>query len=56
MSHEDTPALAGMITHHLGRFPEPGETLAIKGLSLEILEVDQKRIKKLRVRKQASEQ
>ncbi len=43
--------VGGLITHHLGRLPEQGECLQIKGLSLEVLEVDQKRIKKLRIRK-----
>jgi len=45
--------VGGLITHHIGRLPEQGEQLQIKGLSLEVLEVDQKRIKKLRIKKQA---
>ncbi len=44
--------VGGLITHHLERLPEQGEKLQIKGLSLEVLEVDQKRIKKLRIKKQ----
>ena len=44
--------VGGLITHHLERLPEQGEQLQIKGLSLEVLEVDQKRIKKLRIKKQ----
>jgi CBS domain containing-hemolysin-like protein len=44
--------IGGLITHHLGRLPEVGEKLQIKGLSLKILEVDQKTIKKLRITKQ----
>ena len=43
--------VSGLITHHLGRLPEAGEHVKIKGLSLEILEVDQKKIRKLRVKK-----
>lgn len=42
----------GMITHFLGRFPKKGERLEIKGLDLEILEVGEKRIKKLRIKKE----
>ncbi|MFW6131617.1 MAG: hemolysin family protein, partial [Candidatus Aminicenantaceae bacterium] len=42
--------LAGMITYHLGRLPRKGEHFEIKGLSLEILEIDKKRIKKLRIK------
>lgn len=45
--------IGGLITHHLGRLPVPGEQVQIMGLSLEILDVDQKRIKKLRIRKQS---
>ena len=43
--------IGGLITHHLGRLPEIGEKVKIKNLSLEILEVDQKTIKKLRIKK-----
>ena len=51
-AEEDYLTAGGLITHHLGRLPEKGEQLQIKGLSLEVLEVDQKRIKKLRIKKQ----
>ena len=51
-AEEDYLTAGGLITHHLGRLPEQGEQLQIKGLSLEVLEVDQKRIKKLRIKKQ----
>jgi CBS domain containing-hemolysin-like protein len=43
--------IGGLITHHLGRLPEVGEKVHIKNLSLEILEVGQKTIKKLRIKK-----
>jgi CBS domain containing-hemolysin-like protein len=43
--------VSGLITHSLGRLPYKGEKLELKGLLLEILEVDQKRIKKLRITK-----
>ncbi len=48
--------IGGLITHHLGRLPEVGEKVQIKGLSLEILEVDQKTIKKLRIKKRSKEE
>jgi len=51
-AEEDYLTAGGLITHHLGRLPEKGEQLQIKGLSMEVLEVDQKRIKKLRIKKQ----
>jgi len=48
--------IGGLITHHLGRLPEIGEKVQIKNLSLEILEVDQKTIKKLRIKKRSKEE
>ncbi len=51
-AEEDYLTVGGLITHHLGRLPAPGEQLQIKDLSFEVLEVDQKRIKKLRIKKQ----
>jgi len=42
--------VSGLIGHHLGRLPKRGETFEIKGVSFEILDVDQKRIKKVKVR------
>jgi CBS domain containing-hemolysin-like protein len=52
IAEDDYITVGGLIIHHLGRLPEKGEHLHIKGISLEILEVDQKRIKKLRIKKQ----
>ena len=46
--------VGGLITHHLGRFPSMGEKLVLKGLELEILEVGQKSIKKLRITKKGN--
>jgi CBS domain containing-hemolysin-like protein len=43
--------VGGFITHHLGRLPEQGEFVELKGLSMEILEVGPKRIRKLRIKK-----
>ncbi len=42
--------VGGFITHHLGRLPEHGEHVELKGLSMEILEVGPKRIRKLRIK------
>lgn len=44
--------IGGLITHHFGKLPKQGEQIQIKGLSLEILEVDQKKVRKVRIRKQ----
>jgi CBS domain containing-hemolysin-like protein len=51
LEDENYITVSGLITHSLGRLPELNEKFAIKGLSFEILEVDQKRIKKIRITK-----
>jgi len=55
LEDDDYITVGGLITHALGRLPEAGEKVEIKGLSLEILEVDQKRITKLRIKKAGSQ-
>ncbi len=55
LAQDDYLTISGLITHHLGRLPQAGEKFEIKGLSLEILDADQKRIKKLRVKKAEEE-
>ncbi len=49
LAEDEFITVGGLIIHHLGRLPERGEKLEIKGLFLEIIDADQKRIKKLRV-------
>jgi CBS domain containing-hemolysin-like protein len=51
LAEDDYITASGLITHHLGRLPKRGETFEIKGLIFEILDADQKRIKKIKVRK-----
>jgi len=51
LAEDDFITVGGLITHALGRLPVKGETLNIKGLLLEVLDTDQKKIKKLRIRK-----
>ncbi len=51
LAEDDYITVSGLVTHDLGRLPKRGETFEIKGLTFEILDVDQKRIKKIRVRK-----
>ncbi len=50
ISDADYITVSGLIAHYLGRLPKRGERIDIKGLSFEILEGDQKRIKKVKVR------
>jgi len=52
LAKDEYITVGGLITHYLGRLPEQGERIQLKGLSLEILDVDQKRIKKLRIKKE----
>jgi CBS domain containing-hemolysin-like protein len=51
LAEDDFITVGGMLTHDLGRVPFKGEMLTVKGLSLEVLDVDQKKVKKLRIRK-----
>jgi CBS domain containing-hemolysin-like protein len=51
LADDDYITASGLVTHALGRLPAKGETIALKGLSFEVLDVDPKRIKKLRVRR-----
>ena len=49
LAEEDFITTSGMITHRLGRLPGKGEVIEMKGLRFEVVEVDQKRIKKLKI-------
>ncbi len=51
LAEDDYITVGGLITHSIGRLPDLGEKVEIKGLTLEVLDVDQKRIKKLRIKK-----
>jgi CBS domain containing-hemolysin-like protein len=53
MANHDYVTVSGLITHHLGRLPKRGEKIEIFGLTFEILEGDQKRVKKVKVRASA---
>ncbi len=51
LAEDDFITVGGLVTHDLGRLPAKGEVLDIKGLKFEILDIDQKKIKKIRIRK-----
>jgi len=53
LAEETYITVGGLITHHLGRLPKLGERLQTKGLSFEVLDVDQKTVKKLRISREA---
>jgi len=51
LAEDDYLTASGLITHYLGRLPKKGEVVELKGLAIEVIDVDQKRIKKLKMRK-----
>jgi CBS domain containing-hemolysin-like protein len=51
LAEDDFISVGGLITSTLGRLPHKGETLGVKGLKIEVLDVDQKKVKKVRIRK-----
>jgi CBS domain containing-hemolysin-like protein len=51
LAEENFITVGGLITHDLGRLPIKGESLTVKGLLIEVLDVDQKKVKKVRIRK-----
>ncbi|MDD8031287.1 MAG: hemolysin family protein [Acidobacteriota bacterium] len=49
LSEEGFQTINGLLHQHFGRLPNRGEKLNLPGLDFEILEVDDKRIKKVRI-------
>jgi CBS domain containing-hemolysin-like protein len=54
VAEDDYITASGLISHSLGRLPKRGEMVEIKGLSIEVLDVDPKRIRKLKIKKAES--
>jgi CBS domain containing-hemolysin-like protein len=48
---DDFSTIAGLVTSEVGYIPKPDEKLTIRGLDIEILRADEKRIQLLRLRK-----
>ncbi|MBN1938019.1 MAG: HlyC/CorC family transporter [Candidatus Aminicenantes bacterium] len=53
LADDDFITISGLVAQSLGRLPTRGERLDTGRLSIDVLDVDQKRIKKLRIRKNA---
>jgi len=51
LAEDDFVTIGGLVTRNLGRLPHKGESLTVDGLLIEILDVDQKKVKKLRIRR-----
>src|SRR6185295_6766936 len=52
---DDFTTIAGLVVNESGRVPASGEGLTIRGLGVEVLEADERRILRLRVRKAPAE-
>ncbi|HEX3249584.1 MAG TPA: hemolysin family protein [Pyrinomonadaceae bacterium] len=52
---DDFTTIAGLVINESGKVPEVGELLTIRGLEVEVLEADERRIIRLRVRKAQTE-
>jgi CBS domain containing-hemolysin-like protein len=51
LEDDDYTTIAGFVTSEAGYVPKEGEKLSLRGLDIEILEADEKRITLLRLRK-----
>jgi len=52
LSDEESDTLGGLIYNQLGRVPEPGEEIEVGGVSLKVLNVQDRRIGKILVRRE----
>ncbi|HZH31016.1 MAG TPA: hemolysin family protein [Pyrinomonadaceae bacterium] len=48
---DDATTIAGLVIGELGYLPRPGERLTFRGLDVEVLEADERRIARLRLRR-----
>jgi magnesium and cobalt transporter len=52
---DDFTTIAGLVINQSGKVPQPGAQLTFRGLDVEVLEADERRIGRLRVRRAAAE-
>lgn len=52
LSNEEYLTVGGLVTHHLGRLPSKGEVFKIKGLHFEILDANEKRVIRVKIKKE----
>jgi putative hemolysin len=52
-SDEAVTTIAGLLSHVLGKVPAPGDTIDLEGHRFEVLEANQRKVLRLRVRKRA---
>jgi magnesium and cobalt transporter len=48
---DDFTTIAGLVINESGKVPQPGEQLKFRGLDVEVLEADERRIGRLRLRR-----
>lgn len=53
LAADDFTTVAGLVINQLGHLPAVGELLAFRGLNFEVLEADERRVSRLRIRRQA---
>jgi putative hemolysin len=53
-SDEAVTTIAGLLSHVLGKVPAPGDTIELEGHRFEVLEANQRKVLRLRVRKRAA--
>src|SRR5688500_11700999 len=53
---DDLTTIAGLVLNESGKVPTVGEVLTIRGLEVEILEADERRINRLRIKPQQPQQ
>jgi len=52
---DDFTTIAGLVISESGKVPQAGECLTFRGLELEVLEADERRIGRLRVKRAEEE-
>jgi putative hemolysin len=52
---DDFTTIAGLVINEYGKVPQPGAQVTFRGLSVEVLEADERRIGRLRVKRAAGE-
>ena len=52
---DDFTTIAGLVINHSGKVPQPGERLTFRGLEVEVLEADERRIGRLLVKRSIAE-
>jgi putative hemolysin len=52
---DDFTTIAGLVINHSGKVPQPGERLTFRGLEVEVLEADERRIGRLLVKRSVAE-